>query len=254
MQKPMVCIFCKQPTLQIKLKNHLEDHYRLLFPETIQILLDILKRNEIACIIAHPIQDSACSLWEFHQIKKQFRIIPIIILCNDSDFYFIRSCANNLAYDCVNFTEIELILELVQSTIELVNFKKQHLFTDKQAKSYSPRVNHTLQIIHRGFTKIKFAEEVSCQLGISVSTLRKDFKQFYGTSFTQYLIQIKLFYAIYLAQNVGLTGKAIAYRCGFRNEHEFYRSFKRKMGMPFSEYRSTFTCLDFYQIYNHNSK
>lgn len=251
MQKPMVCIFCKQQSLQIKLKNHLEDHYRLLFPETIQILLDLLKRNEIACIIAHPIQDRACSLWEFHQIKKQFRIIPLIIICYDNDFYFIRSCANNLGDDCVNFAEIELIPELVQMAIELVNFKKQHLFT---AKSFSPRVNHALEIIHRGFTKIRFAEEVSCQLGISVTTLRKEFKQFYGTSFTQYLIQTKLLYAIYLAQNDGLTGKTIAYRCGFRNEHEFYRSFKRKMSMPFSEYRSTFTCLDFYQVYNHNSK
>lgn len=254
MQKPIVCIFCKQPALQIELTNYLENQYRLLFPETIQILLDSLQRNDIACVISHPIQHGTCRLWEFRQIKQQFKIIPLIIICYNCDFDFISSCANELADDCVDFAEIELILERVQSAIDRANFQKQLLSTDKQTKSFPPRVKRALQIIHFGFTKIKFAEEVSRQLGISVITLRKEFKQFYGTPFTQYLIQIKLLYATYLAQNDGITGKAIAHCCGFQDEHEFYRSFKRKMGMPFSEYRSTYTFREFKQFYSHNHK
>jgi AraC-like DNA-binding protein len=254
MQKPIVCVFCNQPALQTRLTNHLENQYRLLFPKTIHLLDDLLKKNEVACIIAHPIQDGACQLWEFCQIKKQFKITPLIVICYSCNLDFISSCANNLADDCVGFAEIELIPERVQSAIDRANFQKQILFTDEQAQSFPPRVKRALQIIHFGFTKIKFAEDVSRQLGISVTTLRKEFKQFHGTPFTQYLIQTKLLYAAYLAQNDGLTGKAIAHRCGFQDEHEFYRSFKRKMGIPFAEYKSTRTFQQFNQFYNHNSK
>jgi len=71
MPKQSICILCKQFSLQNKLINHLKDNYRLFFPETIQDLLDLLKNNEIVCIIANPVQYDVCRLWEFREIKDQ---------------------------------------------------------------------------------------------------------------------------------------------------------------------------------------
>ncbi|MFQ5866150.1 MAG: helix-turn-helix domain-containing protein [bacterium] len=254
MQKPIVCIFCSKATLQIKLKNHLEEQYRLLFPKTIESLLDILSKKEIACLIADSTHKGVCGLWQFREIKQKFEIIPLIITCPCVHFDFVKACIFTLADECVDFDEIHLISERVQSAIDRCNFQKQFLATDKHNRCYPPRVKKALRITHAGFTKIKFAEEVSRQLSISVATFQKEFKQIYGTSFTQYLIRIKLLYATYLGQNNGLTGKAIAHRCGFRDEHEFYRCFKRKMGLPFSEYRSKYSFQEFNQLYNSNSK
>lgn len=254
MQKPIVCIFCEKSHFRIRLESHLENQYSLLFSETIQGLMDLLKKNEIACLIVHPIQLGICRLWQFCEIKKNFELIPLIIISSYDHFDFIKACANTFADGYVDFDEIELIPERVQSAINRCNFQKQILITDKNILSYPPRVNKALKIIHRGFTKIKFTKEVSSQLGISVNTLRKEFRQFYGTSFTQYLIKTKLLYAAYLAQNVGLRGTTIAHHCGFDDEHEFYRSFKRKIGLSFSEYRTKYSFQEFSQLYNSNSK
>lgn len=254
MQKPIVCIFCEKSHFRIRLESHLGNHYSLLFSETILDLMDLLKKNEIACLIVHPIQYGVCGLWQFREIKKNFELIPLIIICRYDHYDFVKACAIAFADDHLYFDEIKLIPGRVQSAIDQCNFHKQILTTNEITLSYPTRVKKALKIIHGGFTKIKFTEEVSCQLGISVTTFRKEFKQFYDTSFTQYLIQIKLLYAAYLAQNDGLRGKTIAHRCGFDDEHEFYRSFKKKIGLSFSEYRSKYTFQEFNQLYNSNSK
>ncbi|MFQ6114245.1 MAG: helix-turn-helix domain-containing protein [bacterium] len=254
MQKPIVCIYCDRPDLRIRLKNQLGNQYSLLFPETIQIFLDLLKEHEIACLIAHPIQNRVCSLWQFYEIKKKFELIPVILACSYAQFELVKPCADMLAAEFVDLDEIELISERVQSAIDRCNFQKQYLLIDKQDSSYPPRVKKALKTIHSQFMKIKFAEEVSLPLGISVTTFRKEFKHSCGTSFTQYLLRLKLHYAAYLGQNKGLLEKDIAHRCGFNDEHDFYRYFKRKMGMPFSEYRSRYTLEEFYQFYYRNSQ
>lgn len=254
MQKPIVCIFCNQPTLQMKLKYQLENRYGLLWPETIQRLLTLLKEKDIACLIADCTQDGVCGLRELREIKQDFLVIPVIIICPTVLLDFIQPCTVTFADECVGFDEIHLLPQRVQSAIDRCNFHKQFLVTDKHNPRYPPRVEKALEITHFGFTKIKFAEEVSCHLDVSVTTFRMEFKHICGATFTQYLIRIKLLYATYLGQNNGLTGKAIAHRCGFRDAHEFYRCFKRKLGMPFSEYRSKYTLQDFDHLYHNHSK
>lgn len=244
MQAKTICIFCDQPTVRVRLTNHLEAHYRLLYPSTIQDLLELLKKNEIACIIAYPIQNGICRLWQFREIKEKFEVVPLIIACAKGHLDLFRSCADTLADESVDFEEMAAITERVESTIERHSFLKDVLIDNKPVLSHPPRMTKALKIIHSGFTKIKFAEDVSTQLGISVATFRKEFTQFFRITFTQYLIRIRLLYATYLAQNNGLSAKTIALRCGFNDQHQFYRCFKRKTGMTFSRYRKSYTYRD----------
>ncbi len=77
--------------------------------------------------------------------------------------------------------------------------------------------------------------------------------QFCRMPFTQYLIRTKLLYTVHLAQNRGMTGMAIAGRCGFSGAREFYRCFKRKLGISFSTYRGKYTSREFEQLYTRQS-
>ncbi|MFQ5636481.1 MAG: helix-turn-helix domain-containing protein [bacterium] len=246
MQNPRVCIFCRQRDMQTKLKNQLRDGYVLFYAETIPSLHEVLKKNEIACIIAHPIQDGECRMWTFREVKEKFEIVPIIITCSCDHADFIAACAETIADECIDFEKIESLPERIQSAIDRFNFQS---LLPSPSQSYPPRVRNALKLTHLGFSKIKFAEEVSLQLGVSVTTFRKEFKRSCGMPFTQYLIRTKLLYAAYLAENNGLKGKAIAYRCGFNDEHEFYRAFKRKIGMPFSAFRKKYSFCNFEQLY-----
>ncbi len=154
--------------------------------------------------------------------------------------------------DCVEVNGLD-ISERVEQAVARSHFQKQHLTFTLPARQYPSRIKQALQIIHSGFTKIKFAEEVSSQLGISVTTFRKEIAQFSRIPFTQYLIKTKLLYAIHLAQNQGLTGKTIAHHCGFNGAREFYRCFKKKMGISFSTYREKYTAKEFEQLYTRQS-
>jgi len=252
MQNQPICIFCRQPALSQKLEDLLGNHYRLLFPDTLQKLVDLLKKQEIACIVANPMQDGICHLWEFREIKSNFEIVPFIIVCACCNFDFLKTCAGSFADDCVEVNGLD-VAERVEATIARRDFQKQHLAIEIPVNQYPPRIKQALRIIHSGFTRLKFAEEVSSQLGISVTTFRKQFVQCCGIPFTQYLIKTKLLYAVHLAQNRGLTGKAIASRCGFNSAREFYRCFKGKIGLQFSAYRAKYTARDFEQLYTDHS-
>ncbi len=248
----LVCISCREPALRQKLEDQLRSQYRLSFSDSPQELADLLKKQDIACIVANPMQAGICHLWEFREIMSNFEIVPLIIACGCINFDFLKTCAASFADDCIEVNGLD-VAERVETTITRRDFQNQHLAHDIHANQYPPRMKQALKIIHSGFTRLKFAEEVSSQLGISVTTFRKQFVQIFGTPFTQYLIKTKLLYAVHLAQNRGLTGKAIASRCGFNSAREFYRCFKRKMSLQFSAYRAKYTERDFEQLYTDQS-
>lgn len=253
MQKSVVCVVCEKSTLQVKIENQLKPHFKLMHAQTVHFLQEVLKKKEVACIVACPIEDWSCRLWEFRKIKQDFELIPIIIACPCVQVDFIGACVDSFGDDLVDYDEIESIREKVQNAIDRRDFHRQFLDED-QIDGRFPRIKKALALTHLRFTRFKYAEDVSRHLGIQVSTFRKEFKESCGTSFTQYLIRLKLLYATYLAQNKGLVGKAISRRCGFSDEHEFYRAFKRKIGMPFSEYRSKYSFEDFERFYDKNHK
>jgi len=229
----------------MRLTNQLESSYNSVFPGNIQELEHLLARNEIACIVAYPVHGGMCLLWQFRELKEQFELVPLVVACPCVHFDFIHSCSETVADECLSFEGIDQVRERVEMAIDRRSFR-QHLELRKpQVPTLPPRVKKALCIIHSKFTRLRFAEDVSQRLGISVTTFRREFRQSCGVTFTRYLIATKLFYASYLAQNTGLTAKAIADRCGFSDEHDFYRCFKKKVGMPFSKYRAGHIPLNF---------
>lgn len=81
---------------------------------------------------------------------------------------------------------------------------------------------------HR-YLHLTTVQEICNPLGITLAHLDRSFKKD-GCRMTpkQILICLKNYYAAYLIDTTNWPGKKIVQRCGFTNEHEFYKSLPRE--------------------------
>jgi len=77
----------------------------------------------------------------------------------------------------------------------------------------------------------------SRQLGISVSHFEHLYREYFGTSFRNDLITMRINYAKTLLAGTDDTVLTIATLCGYQNEVHFYRQFKKIIGLTPSQYR-----------------
>ncbi len=86
------------------------------------------------------------------------------------------------------------------------------------------------------------AERISGELLLSVSYLRHLYKKQFQRSIKEDVTSARLEYAKYLLFSTDDTVSAISQQCGYRNDVHFMRTFKEKIGMTPSEYRSRQVC------------
>ena len=87
-----------------------------------------------------------------------------------------------------------------------------------------------------------FREDVNCKscaasLYMSTKEIEKTIKEFYGISFTQCLLNLRLAYSESLLTVTNLNINDIAYDAGFNSVHTFIRLFKQKNTITPGEYR-----------------
>lgn len=80
-------------------------------------------------------------------------------------------------------------------------------------------------------------EEVAAQLGISYSYLRKLLNSELNTSFSSYLLSLRLHHTRKLLLHTALTQKEIAEQVGFGSEQTLYRVFRQNEGCSPGEWR-----------------
>ena len=81
-------------------------------------------------------------------------------------------------------------------------------------------------------------EDMARRAHLSPSRFHELFKQQYGTTPHQYLMDMRISHACELLRNTALTQEQIAVYCGFSNVHHFSKAFKRKIGMPPGQFRA----------------
>lgn len=242
MREAGVCIYSSASGVRTRLKSALERTYPVRLTQTLDELSFALRHNPIDAIIAHPFHNGVCHAWDIREITAPFPLIPLIMVCNSSDLKVICRCIRSFVADYVSFEDLTSLPDRLYSAITCSTFQQQVL-TDPTP--HPPRIRRALQLIHSRFPHVTSPEDISPQLGISVVTFRKAFRDSCGVSFAQYVIRTKLLYAVFLAQNAGLSAKTIAHYSAFTDEHQFYRCFKKKMGLSFADYRVHFSIRDF---------
>jgi len=75
-------------------------------------------------------------------------------------------------------------------------------------------------------------EEAANMAGMQKNYFSYFFKKTTGVNFSEYIIRLRLFYAIHLIENTNRTISDILFECGFNNESYFYRIFKKMIGKP----------------------
>ncbi len=89
----------------------------------------------------------------------------------------------------------------------------------------------------------EFREKISLEMlanrfSVSVNYLGSLFKKNMGTSFNEYLNNVRLRYACSLLQSSELSVKEVAFASGYNSTEYFLYIFKRKMGMTPREYKT----------------
>lgn len=96
-----------------------------------------------------------------------------------------------------------------------------------------------LKFIHTGWNQSVSLSEVAAQLYVSESYISRIFKKHLGTTFTKYLVELRLKYALAdLEGDWSVT--EIAYRNGFKSDNSFIDFFKKAYGCTPGKYRQTY--------------
>ena len=126
----------------------------------------------------------------------------------------------------------ELFLLLAQSPIQ------------PEAGTYLPRgqeklIRHLRDHIVSDELHYSSLQELAAEHGISVSFLQKSFKQVYGLPVYQYLKSYRLEKAAALLRNSKRSVTKIALDAGYTNPAKFSEAFRKRYGLPPSEYRKS---------------
>lgn len=76
-------------------------------------------------------------------------------------------------------------------------------------------------------------------LGISPSYFQHIYSDFFGISFQQDVIQLRIEQAKYILSTTEITLEQVAELCGYTNEVHFYRQFKKVTGITPAQYRKS---------------
>lgn len=80
-------------------------------------------------------------------------------------------------------------------------------------------------------------EDMARKANLSPSRFNAVFKEQYGVTPHQYLLDMRISHACELLRNTDLSQERIAAYCGFADIHHFSKSFRKKLGLPPGRYR-----------------
>jgi AraC-like DNA-binding protein len=104
----------------------------------------------------------------------------------------------------------------------------------------SDKVNHVFQFIMKNYTEEIYVQEIASKLNMSVAAFSRYFKHHTRKTFSDYVTEIRISHACRLLMENNLSISEISYRSGFDNLSNFYRHFKKTIGIVPKDYRNRF--------------
>lgn len=102
---------------------------------------------------------------------------------------------------------------------------------------YSPVIRKVVDYISRSFNSTITLKAMADQFGINSSYLSTLFKKETGKSFTEYIMETRMTFAMQLLLQTDLPISAIAVECGIPDNNYFARIFKTRTGVSPLQYR-----------------
>lgn len=102
------------------------------------------------------------------------------------------------------------------------------------------RINKVFEFILKNYTHEIYVQEIASKLHMSVASFSRYFKHHARKTFSDYVTEIRIGHACRLLMENNHSISEISYHSGFDNRSNFYRHFKRIIGMIPKEYKSRF--------------
>lgn len=102
------------------------------------------------------------------------------------------------------------------------------------------RINKVFEFIMKNYTEEIYVQEIASKLNMSVASFSRYFKHHTRKTFSDYVTEIRIGHACRLLMENNHSISEISYQSGFDNLSNFYRHFKKTIGIIPKEYRSRF--------------
>lgn len=132
---------------------------------------------------------------------------------------------------------LEILLHLAHS-----NELKPLLSTGFSANKIgdTERINKVFEFIMKNYTEEIYVQEIASKLNMSVASFSRYFKHHTRKTFSDYVTEIRIGHACRLLMENNFSISEISYQSGFDNLSNFYRHFKKIIGIIPKDYRNRF--------------
>lgn len=203
------------------------------------------------------IVESICSC-DFNGFSEKTFYLFSMICCHKPKVESTRQLLANIAYDVMKqnsgyisiigkykFTENDII-HAIEESLSASQIRKKMIsifslymadFKAKQESRDEYAIQKAKKYIEEGYKDKLTLEEIAQKLGFHPNYLSTLFKQKTGTTFSDYLRNIRINKAIELMRNTNMKLYEIAFIVGYNDTAQFYRAFKKETGMSPGHYQ-----------------
>jgi AraC-like DNA-binding protein len=102
------------------------------------------------------------------------------------------------------------------------------------------KINQVFEFILKNYKEEIYANQIASRLNMSTASFSRYFKKHTGKTVSDYITEIRIGNACRLLIENNLTISEICYQSGFENLSNFYKHFRKIIGVIPKEYRNTF--------------
>ncbi|WP_180954037.1 AraC family transcriptional regulator [Bacillus sp. M6-12] len=143
---------------------------------------------------------------------------------------------NLFCYDQIARTE-ELEWELAETLLSLQEGSHTEKWRSKIIYKANPAINKVIQYIRENFQNELSLDHLAKECNLSKFYMIKLFKDAIGCTPSQYILQIRLDFAVKLMLHTNLPITSICFDAGFASLNTFERVFKKRYGNTISDFR-----------------
>jgi AraC-like DNA-binding protein len=208
--------------------------------------INSLKEIEKAFNLMAPaihIKKSTCPTEIYDQVCKYLEMIMELYFGKDPSIY---TTDNEEDDSVIAYTELDpydeleiysILLKLISFCAKNINLFKETDYVSNTTYKNAISLSNVCTYISEHFTENLTLESVSTYAGFSKYHFERIFTDYTGTTFYQYLQQIRVNYAQALLSNPELSITDISFQSGFASSTAFTRAFKKSTGYTPSQFR-----------------
>ena len=224
-----------------RLEYLLKGKHSLISKRSVEEFTGYLHNQILTCIIIQICENGVKRLAKVPMLKKQFSMIPIIGLMDKQDLELARLCGQKGIDRLITVDSLDHVDREIDSLMDEFHIRVRLEDFNLDFSRISKSVEDALKFMEKNYIELEGVAEISSVLGVSESSLSREFRNNQLIGPKRMLLYFKLKHAIMLMSNNALSIKEITFQSGFSSAKRFNDSFQRIMGCSPGSYRTTNT-------------